>query len=99
MTWLLAFALTCAIEFAIVSALAPPPRLRVAVDSLAANLFTHPLAYGLVTHGWLGFWPTEVAVCVVEAAIYVGVSRLPWQRAAAISGAANGVTMAISFLF
>lgn len=99
MTWLLAFALTCAVEFPIVAALAPTPRIRVAIDSLAANLCTHPMAYWLVTHGWLGFWPTEAAVCVVEAAIYLGASRLPWQRAAAISLAANGVTMAMSFLW
>lgn len=98
MSWLLAFVLTCAVEFAIVLALAPPPRRRVAADSLAANLLTHPLAYLLVARGWLGFWPTEAAVFGVEAAIYARVSRLPAPRAAAISFAANGVTLAMSFL-
>lgn len=100
MTWLLAFTLTCAIEFAIVLALAPAPqRVRVAVDSLAANLFTHPLAFWAVTHGHVGFWPTEGAVCLVETAIYARISRLPLPRAVAISLAANGVTLATSFLF
>lgn len=100
MTWLFAFVLTCAVELAIVLALAPSPhRARVAADSLAANLFTHPLAFWLVTGGHLGFWPTEAAVCVVEAAVYAGISRLPAPRAALISLAANGVTLAMSFLF
>lgn len=99
MTWLPAFVLTCAVEFVIVLGVAPPPRRRVAVDSLAANLLTHPLAYWLVTRGWLGFWPAEGAVFVVEATIYARVSRLPAPRAAAISLAANGVTLAMSFLF
>lgn len=99
MTWWVAFLLTCASEFVVVAAVAPAPRrLRTATDSLAANLFTHPLAFWLVTGGHLGWWPTEIGVCVAEAAIYAGVSRLGPARAFATSLAANGVTAAMSFL-
>lgn len=100
MTWLAAFVLTCAVEFAIVFAIAPPTqRVRIATDSLAANLCTHPPAFWLVTQGHAGFWPVEFTVWLVEAAIYVGVSRLPVLRALATSMAANGVTLAMSFWF
>lgn len=99
MNWLVAFVLTCAVEFAVVLLVAPrPQRLRVAVDSLAANLFTHPLAYWLVTHGHAGFWPVEGAVALVEAGIYVAVSRLCVLRAVAVSCVANGITLALSFV-
>lgn len=98
MTWLVAFLLTCAVEFAIVFALAPPTqRVRIAIDSLAANLFTHPIAWWLVTNGHAGFWPTEVGVWLVEATVYLGIARLPARRALATSLAANGVTLAMSF--
>lgn len=100
MTWLVAFVLTCAVEFALVFALAPPAqRARIATDSLAANLCTHPPAFWLVTQGHAGFWPVEFVVWLGEAAIYASVSRLPALRALATSLAANGVTLAMSFLF
>ena len=99
MTWWVAFLLTCASEFVVVAVVAPAPRRRrTATDSLAANLFTHPLAWWLVTSGHLAFWPTEIGVCIAEAAIYASVSRLAPARAFATSFAANGVTVAMSFL-
>ncbi|MFO1076983.1 MAG: hypothetical protein U1E73_04565 [Planctomycetota bacterium] len=99
MSWFAAFLLTCACEIPIVAAVAPRgQRRRAAVDALAANLLTHPLAWYAYAAEWLSWGAVETLVVVVEAAVYALVTRLSWPRAALASLLANGVTMALSFL-
>lgn len=99
MSWLTAFALTCACEIPIVGAIAPRGRRRrAAVDAFAANLLTHPLAWYAYMSGWLSWGVVEALVVAVEVVIYALVTRLRWMGAVAASLLANGVTMALSFL-
>jgi hypothetical protein len=99
MNWATAFALTCAVELPFVTAIAPKGlRRRAGLDSLAANLLTHPLAwylYAATPTPWLAI---EIAVAVVEAWIYAGITCMPWRRAISASLLANSVTAAMSFL-
>ncbi|MCA8973776.1 MAG: hypothetical protein KDC98_03605 [Planctomycetes bacterium] len=99
MNWFGAFALTCLVELPIVAAVAPRPlRRRAALDSLAINLLTHPLAWYVSVTDLLAWTPTEVLVAIVEAAAYALVTRMSWPRAMAAAVLANGVTAAMSFL-
>ena len=99
MNWLEAFALTCAIELPVVVLIAGRGlRRRAAVDSLAANLLTHPAAWYLVRSTGVPWLAAEVVVAAVELLVYRRVTRLTWLRAAAASVAANGVTAALSFV-
>ncbi|MCA8952469.1 MAG: hypothetical protein KDE27_23360 [Planctomycetes bacterium] len=96
--WFLAFLLTCAIELPLVAAVAPRGRRRrTAVDSIAINLVTHPLAWLAVTGGWLPWGGTEILVTLAEATLYVAVARLALPRAVLAALLANGVTAALSF--
>lgn len=100
MPYLGALLLTIAVELPIVVALAPRPmRRRALVDGGAFNLFTHPLAWLAVLHLGLGWWPVEAAVTLTELALYRGLTRLSWRRAALVACVANGVTAALSCLF
>jgi hypothetical protein len=100
MPYLGALALTIAIELPIVAALVPAPmRPRALVDGLALNLCTHPLAWLAVLHLGLGWWLVEAAVTLTELALYRGLTRLSWRRAAIVACAANGATAALSCLF
>lgn len=97
--WLYAFALTVAIELPIVAACAPRGlRRRGAVDSVFANLVTHPLAWLAVGSGALSWTVVELLVAAVEILVYRGVTRMRWTRAALASLCANGVTAALSFV-
>jgi hypothetical protein len=99
MNWPTAFALTAAIELPIVAAVAPRAlRKRAALDSLAANLLTHPLAWYLFAADLLPWVAIEVSVTVLELAVYRFVTRMPWARAAFAALLANGVTAALSFV-
>lgn len=97
--WLYAFALTVAVELPIVVVCAPHVlRRRAALDSVLANLLTHPLAWlAIVGLGW-SWTGTELAVAVVETCVYRGVTRMSWARAALAALCANGVTAALSFV-
>ena len=98
MNWPTAFALTAAIELPLVAAVAPSAlRRRAALDSLAVNLLTHPLAWLSFGAGWLPWATIELLVLAVEAIAYRTVTRLSWPRALAASALANGVTAALSF--
>lgn len=99
MNWPVAFALTAAIELPLAVLCAPVgARRRIAVDSLLANLTTHPLAWFLHGHGLVGWWAVELGVAVTEAVVYRAVTRVSWPRAVVASGLANGVTAALSFV-
>jgi len=99
MNWPAAFALTAAIELPLVVAVAPRAlRRRAALDSLAANLLTHPLAWYLLAAELLPWTAIEVGVTAVELAVYRFVTRLPWPRAVLAALLANGVTAALSFV-
>lgn len=74
-------------------------RRRIAVDSLWANLTTHPLAWFLYGHGLVSWWAVELGVAATEAVVYRAVTRLSWPRALLASGVANGITAALSFCF
>ena len=100
MTWAIAFLLTCAVELPIVVAIAPRTlRRRASLDSLAANLLTHPLAFYLYTAELLSWGTIEVGVAVTETLVYGLVTRMPWPRAVLAALLSNGVTAAMSFLF
>ena len=99
MMWLYAFLLTCAIELPIVVMCAGAgKRRRAAMDSLAANLVTHPAAWYLVRSMLLPWLAVELAVAAAELLIYRGVTKLSWGRATAAAVLANGVTAAMSFV-
>lgn len=98
MNQLAAFALTAAIEAPlVVLAAGPGSRARAAVDSLAANLVTHPLAWWLLGCG-LPWLPLELGVAASETFVYRAVTRLSWGRAVAAALLANSVTAALSFV-
>ena len=100
MNWLEAFLLTAAIELPLVAICAGSgARGRAAVDSLAANLLTHPTAWYLVRAAGLPWLATEIAVATTELLIYRNITRLSWRRATTASLLANGVTAALSFVF
>ena len=98
MTWLTAFALTCAVELPIVALLARGRRRRAALDAFGANLLTHPLAWYAVRTLLASWTAVELTVVVVEAVVYRTVTRLPLERAVVASALANGVTAALSFV-
>jgi hypothetical protein len=90
--WLMAFVLTVAAEVPLVAAVAPRERqcdaARVAV---AAQLFTHPLAWLAVTTGHVGWWIVEAGVVLVEAAIYTLAAGRP-MRALGVALFANALS-------
>lgn len=99
MNWPTAFLLTCAVELPILAAIAPAgQRRRAALDSLAANLLTHPLAWYLFGAGLVPWTALEIGVTAVETAAYRVVTRFSWLRAAIAAVAANIVTAALSFV-
>lgn len=97
--WLIAFALTVGCELPLVAAVAPAGlRARAALDSVFANLLTHPLAW-LAIRGLGWSWTgVELAVLAAEAGIYRGVTRLGWGRALCCAAAANLTTAGLSFV-
>jgi len=96
--WLVAFALTCAIEALVVRALVPRASLAVV---LAAQLATHPLVCAGIAFGPGSLLPRLVALelgaCVVEAAIYRRRLGLRWDRAIVVSALANAASLALSW--
>ena len=98
MNWPAAFALTCAVELPLVMLVAPRAlRNRATLDSLAANLLTHPLAWYLFAAELLPWTAIEIGVTAVELVVYRIVTRMPWSRAAFAALLANGITAALSF--
>ncbi|MFT4511591.1 MAG: hypothetical protein ACI89X_000631 [Planctomycetota bacterium] len=99
MTWLYAFLLTVAIELPIVALLAGRDRRRRgAMDSIGANLFTHPLAWFLIRSMEAPWLAIEIGVFVVECMIYRHVTRMSWRRAVTAALLANSSTAALSFM-
>jgi len=84
---------TLLVEAPVAAALAGRGRRRVALlASLALNLVTHPLAFGLT---WLlpsGWVPIELAVVAAEALGYRALVRAGWARVVLLSVAANLVS-------
>ena len=100
MLWLLAFVLTLGCELPLVACCAPSGwRRRAALDSLAINACTHPLAWLAVNEAYLPWLVVEVLVLVAEALAYRHVTQLAWPRAIAAAALANVVTASMSFLF
>lgn len=90
--WLRGFLLTVAIEVPLVTGYAPRgQRLFLAAVALAAQLFTHPLAWLAVTTGSFGWWTVELSVVVIEGAVYAIAMGLP-LRAFGISLLANAIS-------
>ena len=91
--WLTLFLMTAAVESVVAWCLGPPGKRGLTVRTcLAANLFTHPLAWIAVVYGNADWWLTELAVVGVELLIYRTVARLEWTRCLALAGIANGLT-------
>lgn len=98
MLWLFAFALTVSCELPLVALVAPRGlRRRAAVDSIAVNLCTHPLAWLAVQQLDLPWLAVEIAVLVSEVLAYHNVTRMPWLRAVLAATLANVVTASLSF--
>ncbi len=97
--WLVAFAMTCAIEAVVVRALVPRASLAVVI---AAQLATHPLVCAAIAFGPGPFMPRlvalEVGACLVEAAIYRRRLGLPLARAVFVSALANAASLVGSLL-
>lgn len=90
-------ALTCAVEAAVVVALAPAKRrVEPALLSMCVNLVSFPLAWLLLASNAVGFWPAELLVVVVEAVAYRLIARVSLGRAAALSMLANGATILVA---
>ncbi len=94
-----ALALTLAIEVPIAVLAGGRPRTRVVFAALAASLLTHPLAWWANTAIPLTF-PVraaliEVAVALVEAALYRTLVPLPAWRALLTSCLANGASFGL----
>lgn len=99
MDWPTAFLCTVAVELPLVALVAPRgQRRRAAVDSIAVNLLTHPVAWYLVGASLLPWTVVEAGVAGVEMVAYHLVTPLRWPRAAAASLLANAVTAALSFV-
>jgi hypothetical protein len=99
MTWLYAFLLTAAIELPIVGLLAGRgKRLSGAIDSIGANLVTHPIAWLLVRSVGASWLAIEIGVFVTECLIYRQVTRMRWRRAITAALLANSITAALSFV-
>lgn len=99
MDWPTAFLCTVAVELPLVALVAPRgQRRRAAVDSIAANLLTHPLAWFTFGSGLLPWAVVEAGVAGVEFAVYRFVTQLRWPVAAAAALIANAVTAALSFV-
>ena len=100
--YLLALALTLAVELPLVALAGGPPRGRLVRDALLLNLFTHPLA--VLAHRHLAepgdpwgtaFLAIECLVVLAETGGYRWVSGVSWTRAAGLALLANGVTAAL----
>mgnify|MGYP001352552391 CR=1 FL=1 len=99
MNWLFAFVITCLIELTVVASIARrSQRKTAAIDSLAANLLTHPAAWYLIRSIDLPWLAVELTIVAVEASIYRTVTRMSWGRAATAAICANGITAALSFV-
>lgn len=91
--------MTCAVELPIVAWVAARGlRRRAAIDSLAANLLTHPLAWCVGGAGWASWYAIEAGVMLVEVLVYRVVTGLGWRRALVAGGLANAATAALSFV-
>jgi hypothetical protein len=99
MDWPTAFLCTVAIELPLVALVAPAGRRRrAAVDSIAANLLTHPLAWFLFGSALLPWTVVEIGVAGAETVVYRAVTGLRWPRAIAAAMLANTVTATLSFV-
>ncbi len=105
-TWLLAFALTCALEIPVVLALTRGHgrRSRRALVAFAAQVLTHPLVWFVFPELTslspnMRFVLAELMAVVVEAVAYVlFVPELPRLRAFGVSGIANGLSFGIGLV-
>lgn len=98
--WAIALVITLAVEGLVVLAIAPAVlRRRAAVDSMFANLFTHPLAWLVLGEGALAWGWAELAVFVIEAGVFSWITGMAWWRALVTAGIANGVTAGLAWLW
>jgi hypothetical protein len=101
-SWPLAFALTLAVETAVLALVAGRGRswLRVVATAVVANLATHPIVF-LVLPRWFSDYGVYLVVAeafalVVEVPIlWLGLRPLPWPRAVMASALANGASYAV----
>ena len=67
------------------------------LETLAIQLTTWPIAQWLLWETG-AFWPIELGVVVAEVVLWKVVLPMSWKRAAAVSFAANAVTIAIALM-
>jgi hypothetical protein len=89
----LALATTIVVEGAIASTIL---RRIPWLETIAIQLTTWPIAQWLFWRTG-AFWWIEAAVAMVETVLWRVVLPMPWRRAALVSFAANGATVAIAF--
>ena len=97
--WLAAFAITCAVELAVVRALARGARPAAI---LAAQAATHPALWiamaVLPLPSSVALALLETAAMTVESAIYRRWLGLPWPHAIAVSAVANAASLGVGVL-
>ncbi len=99
-TYLLALALTLAIEVPLLAVLAPREHRRSYVRAaLLVNLVIHPLANAAYWEGYGSFIEIELAVVLVELLAYTLVLGVRLPRALYFSVLANFATAAASAFF
>ena len=106
--WLFAFALTQVIEapiyFHALGGGPERPRIERGLLALLPSALTHPLLWFALfppLYQRLGYWPAvgvaEVLVWLAEAAILLGLTRLPVQRALLWALGANAASVVTGF--
>jgi hypothetical protein len=99
MAWLVAFAITCAVELAVVRAVIHGARPAVV---LAAQAATHPALWILMAvlplPPPIALAVLETAAMAIESAIYRRGLGLPWPQAVAVSALANAASLGVGVL-
>lgn len=99
MSWPLAFALTLALEGAVLAVLhhREQPAWRIAATLLVANGLTHPVVYLLMPR-WFGDYGAYIVVAELFAflaeipVLWAGLRPRPWYLAVRSSALANGAS-------
>lgn len=94
--WLVAFALTQAVEVPIYAGLAIPGRRRIA-KALVPSALTHPVVWFVLAPAWTGSWAAMVGVAETFAVVAEALvlRALGARRPLAWSLAANAASLAV----
>lgn len=79
------------------------PIVRLALLVAACTLITHPFAWGIneALRGQFSYWPRvgaiELAVSLVEGALYATIAGFGWGRGMALGFAANAFSFSLGY--